>query len=117
MKRWQQNALILSCAWAFGTTAYLRYQELPKAQEYAMHAYYVCAERMAASGKGNFDPCLQNVDKDWNAWMNRKWGKIAAVALLPVALGWLATFAGLFAYRRFRPDLADKDKSQIREPE
>ena len=42
---------------------------------------------------------------------------IAAVALLPVALGWLATFAGLFAYRRFRPDLADKDKSQIREPE
>lgn len=108
MKRWQQNGLLLTLAWALAATAYLRYQELPKAQEYAIRAYYVCAERMAESGAGSTDACLDKVDDDWDSWMNRKWKRIAYIALAPIAAGWIAAFAGLFVYRRFRPDQAEK---------
>lgn len=108
MKRWQQNALIASCAWALVATVYLRYQELPKAQAYATKAYYLCMERMAAAGASSSKACLDNVDKDWNAWMNRKWPSIAAVALVPVGLAWLAALAGFFAWSRLGDGAAGK---------
>lgn len=104
MSRWQQNALILSCVWAVGITIFLRYQELPKAQEYATQRYYICAQLMSVPAGGNNDTCLKNVEKDWDTWMNRKWGRIITIALLPVVIGWLAAFAGIFAWRRIRPD-------------
>jgi hypothetical protein len=101
MKRWQQYGIAISVAWILGVASYQRYQELPKAKEYATHAYFVCTEQKAAAGEKDIDPCLENVSRDWDEWMNRSWGKIAWLALVPVAVGWLACLVGLFAYRRW----------------
>lgn len=117
LSRWQQNVLLVSCVWVLGVTVFLRYQELPKAQQYATHRYFVCVEHLSPSdGKGR-DNCLKNVDRDWDAWMNHAWGRIAAVALLPVGAGWLAIFTAMFAFRRFRPDQARKPRVEPLEPD
>jgi hypothetical protein len=104
MKLWQQYGIALSVAWILGVTSYQRYEELPKAKAYATHAYFVCTERKLAVGEKNIESCVESVSRDWDDWMNRKWGRIALLALLPVACGWLLAFAGLFIYRRARPD-------------
>ena len=101
MKTWQQYGVALSVAWILGVASYQRYQEQPKAKEYAMHAYFVCTEQKAAAGDKDINHCLEKVSKDWDEWMNQKWGKIARLALVPVAAGWLAVFVGIFAYRRW----------------
>ena len=104
MKRWQQYGAAISVAWILGVVAYQRYQELPKAQEYSMHAYFVCTEQKAAAGDKDINPCLDNVSRDWDDWMNRKWGAIATLALLPVAIYWLGSCVGLFVYKKTKPD-------------
>lgn len=99
MTRFVQNGLLISFAWAIGVIVFMRYQELPRAQDYATRAYFVCAER-AAADRGKIDRCLENVDRDWSHWMNRKWGEIAKVTLIPIAGGWLLVLAGIAVSRR-----------------
>lgn len=88
----------------------MRYQEMPKAQEYATREYYVCAERQAAGIQT--DKCLEKVDDDWDDWMRRQWGKIAAVALVPVGASWAAIFAGLYVYRRVKGESGRPDAGE-----
>jgi hypothetical protein len=97
--RLQFIGLALSACWTVGATFYIRQAEMPRAQQYAMTAYFTCAERKVTSGGHDIDPCLANVSKDWDDWMNRKWGDIAYVVLLPIASGWLAGFACIRLYR------------------
>lgn len=103
MKRWQHYGIAISIAWAFGVTTYIRYQELPKAQEYATLAYFKCAESKAALGRTGTESCLERVGDDWDEWMNRQWGRIAWISLLPIAAGWLAAFATRYLSGRNRP--------------
>lgn len=104
--RLQFYGLVLSAAWALGVTFYQRQAEKSNAQHYAMTAYFACAERRVAAGERDLDPCLANVGNDWDKWMNRKWGDIAVVALVPIAAGWLAGFACLRIYRWKKPGTA-----------
>ena len=102
MKRWQHYGIALSVAWTFGVTGYIRYQELPKAQDYATRAYFKCTERKTSLGRAGTDICLEKVSDDWDEWMNRQWGRIALTSLLPASAGWLATYAGIWLSRRYR---------------
>ena len=106
MKRWQQYGIAISAAWVLGTVSYQRYEELPKAKEYATHIYFICTERKMSSGDKDIQPCVDRVGDDWDEWMNRKWARIAWLALVPVAIGWFGAFAGHFLYRKFKPDQA-----------
>lgn len=112
MKLWRQYGIAVSVAWILGVTSYLRYQELPKAQAYATHAYLVCAERQAGSSGVRADRCLENVSRDWDQWMNSQWSRIAWLALTPVAIGGLAAIAGILVYRRGRPGTMPEQSSE-----
>lgn len=91
--------LALSACWILGVTFHQRQLEAPKAQDYAMTAYFICAEHKAEAGDRDLSPCLENVGKDWDKWMNRKWRDIAHIALVPVATGWLIGFFCVRIYR------------------
>ena len=99
LTRLQFYGLALSAFWVVAVAFYERQAEMPKAQQYAMAAYYTCAERNAAQGNRDINACLANVSKDWDDWMNHKWGDIATIALVPLAAAWLAGFTGILIYR------------------
>lgn len=101
--RVQFIGLALSACWALGVTVYQRQTEMPKAQQYAMTAYYLCAERQASTGNHDLNPCLESVDKDWDKWMNRKWRDIAFIALTPIVSTWLLGFVCIRLYRWKKP--------------
>lgn len=78
----------ISAAWILGVTFYQRQSEAPRAQDFAMARYMRCAELQATTSSApNVDPCLEKVGEDWDKWMNRQWGKIAYIALPPIAVG------------------------------
>ncbi len=98
LSRLQFIGLAISAFWILGVTFYQRQIEFPKAQDYAMAQYFICAERMAESGARDINPCLDNVSSDWNKWMNRKWRDIAIIALAPLVAGWLIGFVFMRIY-------------------
>ena len=104
LSRLQFVGLSLSACWMLAVIVYERQTEMPKAQNYAMAAYFVCVEAKAAAGDRNIDPCVRNVGNDWEEWMNRKWRDIACISLVPVSAGWLLGFACVrFIRRKKRP--------------
>ena len=95
----QFYGVMASACWALAVTVYYRQHEMPRAQQYAMSRYFVCVERETAAGRGN-GACLDQVSDDWDAWMNRQWAPIARLSLIPVAVAWVAGYAGMRLLRR-----------------
>ena len=102
MTRWKYYGVAISVAWSLLVISYIRYEELPRAQQYAMQQYFICTEHNIGSNSQGTENCLKKVDADWDSWMNRQWGRIAYTALVPIAIGWVLAFGGLLLLKRYR---------------
>lgn len=90
----QFYGLMASACWALAVTVYVRKNEMPQAQHYAMRQYFMCAEHQSV------DTCLKRIEDDWSVWMNRLWPTIAKMTFVPLAVGWSVGFVGMRLFRR-----------------
>jgi hypothetical protein len=99
LKRWQPAAIILSIAWIVGGGAYQWSAYTTRAHSQALAEYESCIEVNVLTHVPAANLCAQRASRTLTAELRRLWLKVALVALLPVAVAWLAVYL-ILAVRR-----------------
>lgn len=96
---WQRWGILLSILWALGAGIHQRNEDVEAADGYANFARRVCAEGKALKGVTDLASCDQAMADNRASWLTNSWGNVAAMALVPIPVGWLLAFVLLHTGR------------------
>jgi hypothetical protein len=99
LSSWQRWGILLSILWALGAGVHQRNEDVDVADGYASFARRVCAEGKAVERVADLTSCDQAMVGNRASWLTNSWGNVAAIALVPIPVGWLLAFILVHAGR------------------
>ena len=89
---WQRFGIVLSIIWAAGASIQQRNNDIQKAESYAKFSSDVCLKSKTIANNLDTTSCEQERQNGFKLFMDGSWSNVAAIALIPIPLGWLAAF-------------------------
>ena len=96
LNMWRRLGIVLSAFWLLGGGAWTYYSRDRYAADYAQESFNLCRESRFTH---SLQECVETVNKTQKMMMADVWPRIGIFTVVPIILGWILAFVGLWVAR------------------